>query len=48
MHTPPFAEYVRHLEPGEWAAVGELMLASERKLERMEADFLICPDNTFH
>jgi len=48
MHTPSLAEYMRYIERGEWEAVGELMLASAGKLERMGADFLICPDNTFH
>jgi aspartate racemase len=28
--------------------VGELMLASAHKLAAVGADFLICPDNTFH
>jgi aspartate racemase len=48
MHTPPFAQYVQYLEHGEWDAVGELMLASATKLAAIGADFLICPDNTFH
>ena len=48
MHTPSFAEYVACLERGDLAGVGDLMLASARKLERIGADFLICPDNTIH
>jgi aspartate racemase len=48
MHTPSLALYVSCLERGDWSGVGELMLASARKLERVDADFLICPDNTFH
>ncbi|EHP37867.1 aspartate racemase [Cupriavidus basilensis OR16] len=48
MHTPSLAEYVKHLERGDWQAVGELMLTSARKLAGMGADFLICPDNTIH
>jgi aspartate racemase len=48
MHTPSLALYVSCLERGDWPGVGELMLASARKLERVGADFLICPDNTFH
>jgi aspartate racemase len=48
MHTPSFAEYVSCLDRGDWAGVGELMLASARKLAGIGADFLICPDNTIH
>jgi aspartate racemase len=48
MHTPSLAEYVRLLDRGDWPGVGELMLASARKLSAMGADFLICPDNTIH
>jgi aspartate racemase len=48
MHTASFAKYVRCLERGDWQGVGELMLASATRLEKIGADFLICPDNTFH
>ena len=48
MHTPSLADYVVHLDRGDWPAVGELMLASARKLALSGADFLICPDNTIH
>lgn len=48
MHTPSLAEYVNCLDRGDLAGVGELMLASERKLASAGADFLICPDNTIH
>jgi aspartate racemase len=48
MHTPSLAEYVKCLDRGDLAGVGELMLASERKLASAGADFLICPDNTIH
>jgi aspartate racemase len=33
---------------GDWAAVGQLMLASAEKLASIGADFVICPDNTIH
>lgn len=33
---------------GDWEGVGEMMLASARKLAGMGADFVICPDNTLH
>jgi len=48
MHTPSLAEYVACLDRDDWQGVGELMLASSRKLASVGADFLICPDNTIH
>lgn len=48
MHTPSLAEYVHHLDRDDWEGVGEVMLASARKLASIGADFLICPDNTIH
>jgi aspartate racemase len=48
MHTPSLAEYVNCLDRKDLAGVGELMLASARKLANIGADFLICPDNTIH
>jgi aspartate racemase len=48
MHTPPFSAYMDRIYAGDWAGVGELMLASARKLAAIGAEFLICPDNTIH
>jgi aspartate racemase len=48
MHTPPFADYVKHISRDDWRGVGELMLSSADKLAKVGADFLICPDNTIH
>jgi len=48
MHTPSLADYMACIDRGDWPAVGELMLASARKLATIGADFLICPDNTIH
>lgn len=48
MHTPSLAEYVNCLDREDLAGVGELMLASARKLASAGADFLVCPDNTIH
>ena len=48
MHTHSLAEYVQCIERDDWHGVGELMLASARKLASIGADFLICPDNTIH
>ncbi|CAN7268397.1 MULTISPECIES: aspartate/glutamate racemase family protein [unclassified Variovorax] len=48
MHTPSLAEYVEFLDRGDLQGVGDLMLASARKLAKTGADFLVCPDNTIH
>jgi aspartate racemase len=48
MHTPSLAEYMKCIYSNDWQGVGELMLASAGKLEKIGADFLICPDNTIH
>ena len=48
LHTPSLADYMALIYRGDWAGVGEMMLASAHKLKQMGADFLICPDNTIH
>jgi aspartate racemase len=48
MYTPPFSEFVRALDAGDWTGVGELMLSSAVKLAAIGANFVICPDNTIH
>lgn len=48
MHTQSLQAYVECIERGDWRGVGRLMLGSARRLAGMGADFLICPDNTFH
>jgi aspartate racemase len=48
MHTPSLAEYMKCIYNNDWQGVGELMLASAAKLEKIGADFLIFPDNTIH
>ena len=48
MHTFSLAQYMAPIYRGDWAAVGDLMLASAAKLAAIGADFLICPDNTIH
>ena len=48
MHTHSLADYMRCVHRGDWRGVGELMLASANKLAAIGAEFLICPDNTFH
>ncbi len=48
MNTPSLSGYLARLDRGDLQGVGELMLASARKLASVGADFLICPDNTIH
>jgi aspartate racemase len=48
LHSFSLADYMRHIDGGDWAGVAELMLASAEKLAKGGADFLICPDNTIH
>jgi aspartate racemase len=48
MHTPSLDDYMALIYGGNWASVGEMMLASARKLKQSGADFVICPDNTIH
>ena len=48
LHTPSLADYMSLIYRGDWAGVGEMMLASAHKLRQMGADFVICPDNTIH
>jgi len=48
VHTFPLADYMAPIYRGDWAGVGELMLASARKLAAAGADFAICPDNSAH
>jgi aspartate racemase len=47
MHTIPLGEYM-HAAVNGWNNVGELLLASARKVAAAGADFLVCPDNTAH
>ena len=48
LHTNSLADYMACVYRDDWPGVGELMLASANKLAAIGADFLICPDNTFH
>ena len=48
VHTPSLAAYMQRIYEGDWAGVGEIMLASAQKLAGIGADVLICPDNTIH
>src|SRR5579864_3089210 len=48
LHSLSLAQYMKHIERGDWAGVAELMLSSADKLAKAGAHFLICPDNTIH
>jgi aspartate racemase len=48
MHTFPLNRYMECIYSNNWQGVAELMLASEEKLAKAGADFVICPDNTIH
>jgi aspartate racemase len=48
LHGHSLADYMACVERDDWRGVGELMLASAEKLATVGAEFLICPDNTFH
>lgn len=48
LHTHCLADYMKHIRRGAWAGVAELMLSSARRLARIGAELLICPDNTIH
>lgn len=48
MHTPSLADTMACIYRDDWQGVGEIILASARKLAAIGADFLICPDNTLH
>jgi len=48
MHTFPLADYMHHIDAGDWAAVGDMLLSSAAKLQTTGVELLICPDNTVH
>lgn len=48
MHTACLADYMECIYRGDWPGVAQILLASAHKLAGSGADFLICPDNTFH
>lgn len=48
VHTYPLGDYMVHIRSGNWQEVARLMVSSAKKLARIGADFVICPDNTIH
>ncbi len=48
LHNFSLSAYQRLIDLDDWGAVGEMLLASAKKLVRAGAELLICPDNTIH
>src|SRR6201985_2813823 len=48
LHSYSLGDYMKCIYRDDWRGVGELMLSSADKLDKIGADFLICPDNTIH
>jgi aspartate racemase len=48
LHSHDFGAYMDRIYAGDWAGVGEIMLASANKLAGLGAAVLVCPDNTIH
>ena len=48
MHTHPLGDYMVHIRAGNWKDVAKLMLSSAKKLSKIGAELLVCPDNTIH
>jgi aspartate racemase len=48
LHCHPLARSMELIHRNDWTGVGELMLDSAARLQRIGADFVICPDNTLH
>ena len=46
LHTYSLAEYMRHIDAGDWHAVGDMLLSSVAHVQRSGAELVICPDNT--
>lgn len=48
MNSVPLAEHMRYVRANDWDGLGEVLLASARKVAQAGAAFAICPDNTYH
>ncbi|HZF15584.1 MAG TPA: amino acid racemase [Steroidobacteraceae bacterium] len=48
LHNSSLDGYMQCIYRNDWNAVGDQLLASVGKLAKAGADFVICPDNTFH
>jgi aspartate racemase len=48
LHNLSLADYMACIYRNDWQGVGDLLLESTAKLAKIGADFVICPDNTFH
>ena len=48
MNSVPLAEHMKYVRSDDWEGLAEILLESTRKLASVGADFVICPDNTYH
>jgi aspartate racemase len=48
LNAVPMAEHLPHIRAGHWEALAEVLAESSRKVARAGAEFVICPDNTYH
>jgi aspartate racemase len=48
MNSVPLAEHMRHIRANDWEALAKVLAVSARKVAQAGADFVICPDNTYH
>jgi aspartate racemase len=48
MNSVPLAEHMRHIRANDWEALAKVLAVSASKVAQAGADFVICPDNTYH
>ena len=48
MNSVPMASVMGPVRENDWAAVAGILAASAKKVAKAGADFVICPDNTYH
>ena len=48
MNSVPLAEHMRYVRADDWEGLAEVLLESTHMLASVGADFVICPDNTYH
>jgi aspartate racemase len=48
MNSVPLAEHMRHIRADDWEALAGILAASAHKVAQAGANFVICPDNTYH
>ena len=48
LHNYSLGVYMNFIEKEDWPDVAKLMVSSAKKLAKIGAEFIICPDNTIH